>query len=101
MILKCVVLFCKSVYKLRQEKCSLFKSPDEKAKLEAWGRAIPCKDRVLQKTDSMIEEQFAPHFILKTRSAKIDVSVLMSRKRGAGLSKDAVPSIFEGHICGR
>lgn len=49
-----------------------------------------------QRTDRVCERHFAPYFVLKTWSAEIDCHVLMSGKRRAGLSKDAVPSIFEG-----
>ncbi|KAH8042327.1 hypothetical protein HPB51_021938 [Rhipicephalus microplus] len=92
---KCFVPFCKTGYKSCKEKYSLFTPPNEPSRLEAWRRAIPRKDRVLQRTDRVCEKRFAPHFIMKTWSAEIDGHVLMSGKRRAGLAKDAVPSIFE------
>ncbi|KAH6919596.1 hypothetical protein HPB50_029417 [Hyalomma asiaticum] len=93
---KCFVPFCNTGYKSCKEKYSLFKPPNDEARLEAWRRAIPRKDRVLQRTDRVCEKHFASRFILKTWSAGIDGHVLMSGTRRAGLSKDAVPSIFEG-----
>ncbi|KAH7964173.1 hypothetical protein HPB51_027589 [Rhipicephalus microplus] len=93
---KCFVPFCNTGYKSCKEKFSLFKPPNDEARLEAWRRAIPRKDRVLQRTDRVCEKHFASRFILKTWSAGIDGHVLMSGTRRAGLSKDAVPSIFEG-----
>lgn len=93
---KCFVPFCKTGYKSCKEKYSLFTPPHDPSRLEAWRRAIPRKDRVLQRTDRVCEKHFAPHFITKTWSAEIDGHVLMSGKRRAGLAKDAVPSIFEG-----
>ncbi|KAH8022178.1 hypothetical protein HPB51_022575 [Rhipicephalus microplus] len=68
----------------------------DQARLEAWRRAIPRKDRVLRRTYHVCEKHLAPHFILKAWSAEINGHVLMSGSRRAGLSKDAVPSIFEG-----
>nr|XP_054933637.1 uncharacterized protein LOC129387908 isoform X1 [Dermacentor andersoni] len=95
-MVKCFVPYCRSGYKSCKEKNSLFKPPQDDARLEAWRRAIPRKDRVLQRTDRVCERHFAPHFILKTWSAEVDGHVLMSGKRRAGLTKDAIPSIFEG-----
>ncbi|XP_077502979.1 uncharacterized protein LOC144113650 [Amblyomma americanum] len=93
---KCFAPFCNTGYKSCKEKYSLFKPPNDEARLEAWRRAIPRKDRILQRTDRVCEKHFASHFILKTWSAEIDSHVLMSGTRRAGLSKDAVPSFFEG-----
>ncbi|KAH7938361.1 hypothetical protein HPB49_022801 [Dermacentor silvarum] len=93
---KCFVPFCNTGYKSCKEKYSLFKPPNDDARLEAWRRAIPRKYRVLQTTDRICEKHFASPFILKTWSTVIDGHVLMSGTRRAGLSKDAVPSSFEG-----
>lgn len=92
---KCFAPFCKTGYKSCAEKLSLFKPPNDDARLEAW-RAMPRKDRALQRTDRVCEKHFAPHFILKAWSSEIDGHVLMSGNRRTGLTKDAVPSIFEG-----
>ncbi|KAH8009882.1 hypothetical protein HPB51_021680 [Rhipicephalus microplus] len=93
---KCFVPYCNTGYKSCKEKFSLFTPPHDQARLEAWRRAIPRKDRVLQRTHRVCEKHFAPHFILKMWSAKLNDHVLMSGNRRAGLSKDALPTIFEG-----
>ncbi|XP_077535872.1 uncharacterized protein LOC144148165 [Haemaphysalis longicornis] len=95
-MVKCFVPLCNSGYKSCDTKYSLFKPPNDEAGLEAWRRAIPRKDRVLQKNDRVCERHFAPHFILRTWSAEVDGRVLMSGTRRAGLAKGAVPTIFEG-----
>ncbi|KAH8042554.1 hypothetical protein HPB51_024485 [Rhipicephalus microplus] len=93
---KYFVPYCNTGYRSCKEKFSLFTPPQDQARLEAWRRAIPRKDHVLQRTDRVCEKHFAPHFISKAWSAEINGHVLMSVSRRAGLSKDAVPSIFEG-----
>lgn len=68
---KCFVPFRNSGYKSCKEKYALFTPPANEERLQAWRRAIPQKDRVLQRTDRVCERHFAPHFILKTWSAEI------------------------------
>lgn len=91
---KCFVPRCNTGYKSCVEKWSLFSAPKDEQRLDAWRRAIPRKDRLLQATDHVCEKHFEPQLVCKTWTAEYKGHVLVSAPRRASLANDAVPTRF-------
>ena len=90
---KCFVPCCKSGYKSRKEKHSLFSAPKDETRRNNWEKAIRRKD--VEAKDKICDGHFEESQIIKGSVVLIgNKQVFTSMK--LKLTVDACPSIFPG-----
>ncbi|XP_040076523.1 uncharacterized protein LOC115310148 isoform X4 [Ixodes scapularis] len=90
----CFVPGCRSGYRSCKEKFSLFRTPQDSARLQEWACKIKRDDRTLGEASVVCERHFEPQFIERTFKNVVQGQVIELPRSVPQLTKDAVPSVF-------